>query len=78
MNPVHSPDCFADRQKDQDTGIGSRDTGREGDSRRQIHRFMRYFYRGSFSAAKSGRERAPFSFLHLHKNNAFFLIIREQ
>ena len=29
MNPVHSPDCFADRQKDQDTGIGSRDTGRE-------------------------------------------------
>ena len=35
MNPVHSPDCFADRQKDQDTGIGSRDTGREGDSRRQ-------------------------------------------
>lgn len=66
MNPVHSPDCFADRQKDQDTGIGSRDTGREGDSRRQIHRFMRYFYRGSFS------------FLHLHKNNAFFLIIREQ
>lgn len=44
----------------------------------QIHRFMRYFYRGSFSAAKSGRERAPASFLHLHKNNAFFLIIREQ